>query len=70
MLAPNNYGSWGNHTLIYVGDFGTTVSQSFAYWLHHPVLKALQIRPGLTAFYSTPLLYSFVFPAPILLLPL
>lgn len=59
MLAPNNSGSWSNQTLIYVGDFATSASQSFACFLD--LLIGLQIRPGLIAFPTTPLLFSFVF---------
>lgn len=29
VLAPNNSRSWGNHTMMYVGDFATTVLRSF-----------------------------------------
>lgn len=59
MLAPNNSSSWSNQTLIYVGDFATSASQSFACFLD--LLTGLQIRRGLIAFPSTPLLFSFVF---------
>lgn len=60
MLAPNNSSSWSNHTLIYVGDIGATVSQSFACFLDHHLLIGLQIRLGLIASSSAPLLFSFV----------
>lgn len=57
MLAPNNSGSWSNHTLIYVGDFGATVSQRLCLFSRSPSFK--QACKSDQAYQPSPLRHCF-----------